>query len=145
MACSKELEASVIDPQDMMVKAMATLAKELAVDGAKRLAGPWWDPLGKRIRRGIFGPRAEEVVTGAAHTLAQAGQEPQRVSGRILFDLVQHASIEEDENLHGKWVALLANAGSPTEANKVLPSYVDTLRQLTPKQAEMLDWMHSQE
>lgn len=33
---------------------------------------------------------------------------------------------------HEKWVALLANAGSPTEANKVPPSYVDTLRQLTP-------------
>jgi hypothetical protein len=50
--------------------------------------------------------------------------------------MLEAASIENDEDLHTKWSALLANAAS---SGKVHPSYIEILKQLTPDDARLLD------
>lgn len=133
-----------MDPLTALILGGSFLAKEAVGDAAKRILGPSWDVVGARVRNRLFGSHVGPVVGEAAELLLEARHEPQPVPAQILMQLLEHASHEEDETLHQKWVALLANAASPTAANKILPSYVDTLRQITPKQAEMLDWMHKQ-
>ena len=76
--------------------------------------------------------------------LKKAQLEPQPVPGRILFPLMQYASLEEDDDLRAKWTALLANAASPGPENQILPAYAEILRQLTPPQAKILDYMCQQ-
>jgi hypothetical protein len=52
---------------------------------------------------------------------------------------LQGAAIEEEEELHTKWSALLANAAS---SDKVHPSYIEILKQLTPDDARLLDRLY---
>ena len=79
------------------------------------------------------------VIMGSAEMLERAALEPQSVPGRILFPILQHASLEEDDDLRAKWTALLANAASPGPENLVLPAYAEILRQLTPVQAVLIE------
>jgi hypothetical protein len=73
--------------------------------------------------------------------LKAAGQTPIPVPGRILFRALEHASFEDDDTLQAKWAALLANAATGPHS-RVLPAYVDILRQLMPIQAQIVDWMY---
>ena len=53
---------------------------------------------------------------------------------------MEGASIQDDEDLHSRWAALLANAAlSPT---LVHPSYIEILKQLTPEDAQLLDRLY---
>jgi hypothetical protein len=77
--------------------------------------------------------------------LALSGDSPSPVPGRILMPILDYASVEDDDAMQRKWGALLANAASHTEANKVLPAFAEILRQLTPVQAQILEWMYEME
>lgn len=134
----------IMDPLTALILGGAYLSKEAVADAAKRMLGPYWDTIGERIKNRIVGPHAPVVIVDAAHALITAGLQPQPVPGRILLQLTDHASVEEDDELRRKWVALLANSASPGESNKILPSFVDILRHLTPQQAQLLDWMYAQ-
>jgi hypothetical protein len=76
--------------------------------------------------------------------LGEVDDTPQRVPGRILFQVLEHGAWEEEPDLQRKWAALLANAASSTDANKILPAFPEILRQLTPVQAQILDWLFDQ-
>lgn len=80
------------------------------------------------------------VATAATEMLSNAGVKPLPVPGRILMPLLEHASFEEDSSLRGKWSALLANSAS--KDSQILPAFIEILRQLTPVQAKMLDWIN---
>lgn len=82
------------------------------------------------------------VVEQAAELSGGAAIHP--VPGRILFPLLESASNEEDPELREKWASLLANASTRGTSIKILPAYVEILRQLVPKQAQILDWMYRQ-
>ena len=88
------------------------------------------------------GQNLAAVVTDASELLHSVGQAPQPVPGRILFPILEYASVEEDDSLRRKWAALLANAASVDNSNRVLPAYAEILRQLVPQQAEILDWIY---
>jgi hypothetical protein len=75
--------------------------------------------------------------------LREARMKPQPVPGRILLPLIESCSLEEEPDLQRRWAALLANAASDGESSKVLPGYVEALRQLTPVQARLLEWLYS--
>jgi hypothetical protein len=72
------------------------------------------------------------------------GREPQPVEPKILLPLVQAASLEADETLVEKWAALLANAADPTQKAKVQPSFVEAVRQLTPADAQLLEFIYAE-
>lgn len=50
--------------------------------------------------------------------------------------------MQDDEDIHTRWAALLANAAASPEL--VHPSYIEVLRQLSPKDAELLDQFFDQ-
>ena len=131
------------------------------IAGLKYAGKPTVDVIGRLVER-LLGPiadtggdaldewvrrrhkRAEAVLTDSVKMLRTAQLEPQPVPGRILFPLMQYASLEEDDDLRAKWTALLANASSPGPENQILPAYAEILRQLTPIQAKILDHMFQQ-
>jgi hypothetical protein len=80
-----------------------------------------------------------EVVGQASEILNNAGITPRRVPGRILMPILEHASYEEDLDLRRKWAALLAHAATPEVGDRILPAI---LRQLTPVQARIVDWLY---
>lgn len=58
------------------------------------------------------------------------------VAPRLLFPILDAATLNENEELHRKWVALLANAATSDE---ILPSFPEILKQMTPDEARTLD------
>jgi hypothetical protein len=71
----------------------------------------------------------------------EAGVAPQAVPPKLLFPILQGASVEENEDLHTMWAALLANAASPDSAEKVRPGFIAILRQMESDEAGLLKWM----
>jgi hypothetical protein len=72
--------------------------------------------------------------------LKEAGISPQAVPPRLFLPILEAASIEDDEDLHTRWAALLANAA--TSPDLVHPSYIEVLKQLTPVEARLLDALY---
>jgi hypothetical protein len=121
-------------------------ATELVTHFLERLFGPTIDYAGQGIRGWVEKrtTRGQQVIVNAATMLQEAGIEPQQVPGRILLPLIEYSSLEDEPELQRKWSSLLANAASPGPENKILPGFTEILRQLTPVQAKILDWMYSQ-
>jgi len=87
----------------------------------------------------IFRAKVGELVKMAK----DAGFTPQAVPIKLLFPLLEGASLEEDEDLHTLWAALLANAASPENEERVRPAFIATLRQLSRDEAELLNWVYT--
>jgi hypothetical protein len=109
----------------------------------QRVAGPLADEVGEslaliarpyRIRLSL------KMFQKTQRMLSEAGIAPQAVPPRLFLPMLEAASIENDEDLHTKWSALLANAAS--SPGKVHPSYVEILKQLTPDDARFLDRLY---
>jgi hypothetical protein len=137
-----------MDPQTVSTIALmlgvAHASKDVVSDIGKRLLGPFADRAGDKLADHFFkkhSDNATATLVSAAEMLSSAALEIQPVPGRILIPLLQAASLEDDEMLRQKWAALLANAASSTDANKILPAFSEILRQLTPVQAQILDWL----
>jgi hypothetical protein len=89
--------------------------------------------------------RQLKCVEKAEKMAQDAGFAPQAVPPKILFPLLEGASFEENEELHTMWAALLANAASPANCEKVRPGYIALLKQMSPDEAgtKSLPWsMH---
>lgn len=86
--------------------------------------------------------RGKQIATKATAYLATVGREPQPVEPKILLPLVQAASLETDKTLAEKWAALLANAADPAQRVEVQPGFAEVLRQLTPMDALVLDYIY---
>lgn len=133
---------AAMDPNEL-IKAAPQLAKGAAAISAavpftaivKRMLGPAADELAEMWRDQVRMYRYERqlsCVTKAEKMAQEAGFTPKAVPPKILFPLLEGASLEEDEGLHDMWAALLANAASPDNADKVRPGFIATLRQMAP-------------
>jgi hypothetical protein len=138
-----------MDPNEL-IKAAPELAKGAAAIGAavpftaivKRMLGPAADELAEMWRDQVQMYRYErqlKCVQKAEKMAQEAGFTPQAVPPKILFPLLEGASFEENEDLHTMWAALLANAASPDNADKVRPGFIATLRQMAPDEAALLN------
>jgi len=110
----------------------------------KRMLGPAADELAEMWRDQVRLYRYErqlKCVQKAERMAQEAGFTPQAVPPKILFPLLEGASLEENEDLHDMWAALLANAASPRNAEKVRPGFIVVLRQLSAEEASLLDWI----
>jgi hypothetical protein len=103
-----------------------------------KFVGPAAEHLGKAAWE-----RAQAVGKNAAQLLAKVGREPQPVEPKVLVPLVQAAALETDPGLSEQWAALLANAADPEQRAKVLPGFVDILRQLTPTEARVVNYIYA--
>jgi hypothetical protein len=122
---------------------MGKPAAELVKDLVERILGPAADAKGQALKEWIEQrkQRGADRIFEAAALLLDAGIEPQPVPGRILLPFLEHASLQDQPELQRKWAALLTNAATPG-FQEILPGYVQILGQLTPVQAQILDWLH---
>ena len=125
----------------------SALAKKAlgSVDGLlQRIAGPLADEIGESL---ALTARPYRIALGVKmfqktqRMLKEAGLPAQSVPPRLFLPMLEAASIENDEDLHTRWSALLANAASVPD--KVHPSYIEILKQLTPDDARFLDKLYT--
>jgi hypothetical protein len=111
-------------------------------DLIKRIGGPVADEIGEYLAAAVRPytvVRQVKAVAKAQRMLNDSGLSTHPVPPRLLLPILEGASIEDEEDLHTKWSALLANAAS---SGKVHPSYIEILKQLTPDDARLLDKLH---
>jgi Abortive infection alpha len=138
-----------MDPSEILLHG-AELAKAGSAIGiaipftavVKKILGPAADEIAERVRDEIrlyrYG-RQLSLLKKAEQMAVQAGYTPKAVPTKLLFSLLEGASLEENEDLHDKWAALLANAANPDTEGSVRPSFADTLKLMTPEVARFLD------
>lgn len=124
--------------------AVASLYK-VAKPFLAKVIGPASEEIGELGRDYIKGWRAKngnQVLAGADTLLKDAGREPQQVPLKTLLPLLDAASLEDDAVLAAHWMALLANAADPAQRLQVQPAFIEVLRQLTPTDAQVLDYIY---
>jgi hypothetical protein len=138
-----------MDPDDVL-RYGGELAKVGAAIGAavpftavvKQILGPAADEIAERVRDEIriyrFG-RQLSLLKKAESMAREAGFTPKAVPTKLLFSLLEGASLEENEDLHDKWATLLANAASPRMGAWVRPSFAETLKLMPPEAVRFLD------
>jgi hypothetical protein len=109
---------------------------------ARRMLGPAADEVAEMMRDSIRVYRYQRqlnLLHKAEAMTSKAGYTPETVSLKLLFPLLEGASLEENEDLHTMWAALLAHASHPGSVSLVLPSFTEVLRVLTVDEARLLD------
>ena len=87
-----------------------------------------------RFKRGI------RYVQRAMKQLEDAGMNPKIVPMRTLAPLMDGGTLEDDDEMAGRWASLLANAASGER--EVPPSFASVLRDLEPEQARIVDHVY---
>jgi hypothetical protein len=137
----------------MMTPDELELAKEGLKESIKQSLAPFQDLL-----RQLFGPAATEagLAWGDSTRLwrvkrlvqclddfrefaMKRGLKLKPVAVKILFPLLEGATLEDDDDLHQRWVALLINAASTDYENEIPAYFPDILKQLTRDEARLLD------
>lgn len=121
-------------------KAVEKLADPV-VDLLKRVAGPAADEIGLTLQDTIHVYRAKRAYRLAEkfrQFALERGIVPNSVTLKLLLPILDNASVEEDEDLHSMWAALLTNVADPAGAD-VWPSFVEVLKQLTKPEAVFVE------
>ena len=128
----------------------AGVAAEKAISAGeaflKTLFGPMTSELGEFFAdpiREFRARRAKLIAAKAQQKLESVGQPPAEVPPRVLVPLIEHASLENDECLTDQWASLLAAAATDRGDGTLSSTFIDILRQLSPAESKVLDWMLS--
>jgi hypothetical protein len=111
-----------------------------AADLLHRLAGPMADEFGAIFGDKVRVYRVKNLVNTMQKTeriLSNAGLQPNAVPPRLLLPIIENSSVEDNETLQEMWAGLLATTSQETET--VSPSFIETLKQLTPQEARHLE------
>jgi hypothetical protein len=105
-----------------------------------KLAGPMAEELGLMLGDKVRAYRVKnwiKIFQRMQRMLKEAGLPVNAVPPRLLLPLIESCSVEDNETLQELWAGLLATASQQTDS--VSPSFVETLKQLTPEEARYLD------
>jgi hypothetical protein len=108
-------------------------------DLLNKLAGPMAEEIGMMLGDKVRVYRVKNWINTVAKTdrrLHEAGLAPHAVPPRLLLPIMEASSIEDNETLQDMWAGLLATASQDTD--EISPSFVETLKQLTPDEARYL-------
>ncbi|MDR3747104.1 MAG: Abi-alpha family protein [Acidobacteriota bacterium] len=90
-----------------------------------------------RVRRQV------RLFERTAAKLREAGVEPTSVELKLLLPIIEHASVESDDDLQDIWANLLTNAADPRpESWKVLRSFPSILKELGSADVKFLDALY---
>ncbi|MGA2186817.1 MAG: Abi-alpha family protein [Bryobacteraceae bacterium] len=137
-----------MDPKELieLVKGGAAVAGAFKLtDIIRAMLGPATAEIAEQFRdkaRLYRYERQLDCLKKAAQMAKDAGFTPMAVPIKLLFPLLEGALLEESEDLHTMWAALLANASSPEDAEKVRPGFIAILRQLSPEEAALLNCIY---
>ena len=115
-------------------------AADKLADIIHKLAGPMADEIGLLMADRIKIYRVRnwvKVVQKTQKILADAHLSPSAVPPRLFLPILEGASIEDDETLQGLWAGLLGSASE--QSDSLSPSFIETLKQLSPSEARALD------
>jgi hypothetical protein len=77
-----------------------------------------------------------KVAEKTKRILEEASLPSNPVPPRVLLPIIEASSIEDNEDLQQLWAGLLASASERSDS--LSPSFVETLKQLTPNEAKVL-------
>lgn len=83
--------------------------------------------------------RSIRLWTRVQDNCEAAGIDPKTIKFPVFKDIVERASVEDDDDLQDRWANLLSNAADPRHEAAVLPAFPDILRQLSKQEANFLD------
>lgn len=118
-------------------------ALEKIADLVNKLAGPMADEVGLMLGDKVKVYRVKSWIRTVEKTSRlprEAGLPANAVPPRLFLPIMEASSIENNETLQDMWAGLLATASQDTDA--VSPSFVETLKQLTPDEARYLQRLH---
>jgi hypothetical protein len=144
-----------MDPNELIKHAPELLKGGVALAGAlkltdviKAMLGPATAEIAERfrdeVRRYRYG-RQLDCLMKAEKMAKDAGFTPKAVPIKLLFPLLEGASLEENEDLHTMWAALLANASSPNQSENVRPGFTAILKNMAHDEAKLLKWIREHE
>jgi hypothetical protein len=110
----------------------------------KTLAGPAAEEIGLSFRDSVQVWRFKRQIRlfeRVKQICNEAGMQPKAVKLPLLFEIVDKASLEEDDDLQDRWANLLANAADPKQDVLVLTAFPDILRQISKEEALFLEDM----
>ena len=81
------------------------------------------------------------TVLKAQEYLRSKGIVPRKMRVKDLSNLLEFASFEDDEEMQGKWAALLAHAADPNNEFDMCSVFAQVLNQLSPHEVRILDYM----
>ena len=114
-------------------------------DLVHKLAGPMFAEFGAILADKVRVYRAKNLVSTVRKTeriLREAGLPGNAVPTRLLLPIMEASSVENTETLQEMWAGLLATASQQTDS--VSPSFVETLKQLTPDEARHLELIYQE-
>ena len=134
---------AIVDGAQQILKAGAAVGAAVPFTAlVKRILGPAADEIAERVRDEVrlyrYG-RQLSLLEKAERMATDAGFTPKAVPVKSLFALLEGASLEENEDLHTKWAALLAHASHSEGETQVRPSFMETLKLMMPESARFLD------
>jgi hypothetical protein len=118
-------------------------AVEKIADLVNKLAGPLADEVGMMLGDKVKVYRVKNWIKTVEKTerlLREAKLPVNAVPPRLFLPIMEASSIEDNETLQDMWAGLLASASQDTDT--VSPSFVETLKQLTPREAKYLQRLH---
>jgi hypothetical protein len=108
------------------------------------LAGPASDELGQhlgeRVREWRLEARALRIARRGEALIAATVKRRRNVPLKVLLPLLHDAALEDDSELQDCWASLLASAADG-DAVDITPAYAAILKELTPSDAKLLDWI----
>ncbi|MGD0546975.1 MAG: Abi-alpha family protein [Terracidiphilus sp.] len=125
------------------VEIVKSSAFDKLADIIHKLAGPMAEELGFMMGDKVRAYRVSNwvnVVRKTEKILAEANLPPKAVPPRMFIPILEASSIENDETLQDLWAGLLASASE--EADSLSPSFIETLKQLTPGEAVTLESLY---
>ncbi|MGC1297250.1 MAG: Abi-alpha family protein [Alloacidobacterium sp.] len=120
-------------------------AGEKIADLVNKLAGPLAEEVGLMLGDKVRVYRVKNWIKTVEKTerlLRDSGLPANAVPPRLFLPIMEAASIEDNETLQDMWAGLLATASQDTDT--VSPSFVETLKQLTPDEARYLQRLQDQ-
>lgn len=119
------------------------------VDGLKpfgeliqQFIGPTVEQCGLALGDSVAGWRISRAIrlwTRVEDNCKSADIDPQTIRFPLFKEIVERASVEDDDELQDRWANLLSNAADPRHDAEVLPAFPDILRQLSTPEATFLD------
>jgi hypothetical protein len=133
--------SEIIKVAPEIAKVVVPAAASIPFTGiVKRMLGPAADELAEMWKDQIRlyrWRRQLECIEKAEKMAHDAGFTPKAIPPKILFPLLEGASMEDDDELHTMWAALLTNASLET-GRMVRPSFISLLREMAPDEAQLL-------
>lgn len=131
-------EALVKAGVEATLKPFANLIERLFGGTVDEIGGMWQDSL--KVRRQL---RQVKLMEKLQKALSGVEFEPQPIPDKIWMPILQAASMEDDDELQNIWASLLANASNSGNIGLVHPSYVEIVRQLSSREATLLQWIYN--